>query len=111
MFIINPSNKNRIMVIQGDTGILDLSLDNYQLKEGDKVYFTVKADFASEEVLIFKEVTKFVDGKAKFIFTAEDTNLDRGTYKYDVQCNLADGRVDTVIKPTDFKVLGGITDV
>lgn len=110
MFIINPSNKNRITVIQGDTGILDLSLDNYQLKEGDKVYFTVKEEYDGER-LIFKEVTKFVDGKAKFIFSAEDTNLEARTYKYDVQCNLADGRVDTVIKPTEFKVLGGVTDV
>lgn len=110
MFIINPSNKNRITVIQGDTGILDLSLDNYYLKDGDKVYFTVKKEYDGER-LIFKEVTEFTDGKAKFIFTAEDTNIDVGTYLYDVQCNLADGRVDTVIKPTEFKVLGGITDV
>jgi len=110
MFIISHFDKNRITVIQGDTGILDLALDNYQLKEGDKVYFTVKEGYDGER-LIFKEVTEFTDGKAKFIFTAEDTNLEAGTYKYDVQCNLADGRVDTVIKPTEFKILGGITDV
>ena len=110
MFTINPDN--RIKVIQGDTGILDLSLDNHKLKDGDKVYFTVKKDYAAEEVLIFKEVTKFTtDGKAKFIFTAEDTNLAIGLYLYDVQCNLADGRVDTVITASKFQVLGGITDV
>lgn len=102
---------NRIKVIRGDTGILDLTLDNYQLKDGDKVYFTVKKDYASEESLIFKEVTSFSDGKAKFIFTKEDTNLEIGTYLYDVQCNLADGRVDTVITASKFQVLGGITDV
>lgn len=110
MFTINPSD-NRIKVIQGDTGILDLALDNYKLQHGDKVYFTVKKDYTTQETLIFKEVTKFVDGKAKFIFTAEDTNLEIGTYLYDVQCNLADGRVDTVITASKFKVLGGITDV
>lgn len=110
MFTINPSD-NRIKVIQGDTGILDLSLDNHQLKDGDKAYFTVKRDYAAEEALIFKEVTKFIDGKAKFIFTAEDTNLAIGMYLYDVQCNLADGRVDTVITASKFQVLGGITDV
>lgn len=107
MFTVDKNNK--IELIQGDTGILDLSLDNYQLQEGDKVYFTVKASFDSER-LIFKEVTEFTDGKAKFIFTAEDTNISSGAYLYDVQCNLADGRVDTVIRPTRFKVLGGITD-
>lgn len=110
MFTVNAFD-NRIKVIQGDTGILDLSLDNYQLKDGDKVYFTVKKDYTSEEASIFKEVTEFQDGKAKFIFTAEDTNLKVGTYLYDVQCNLADGRVDTVITASKFQVQGGITDV
>ena len=109
MFTI--SLDNRIKVIQGDTGILDLSLDNYNLQDGDKVYFTVKKDYTTEETLIFKEINTFVDGKAKFIFTAEDTNLAIGMYLYDVQCNLADGRVDTVITASKFQVLGGITDV
>lgn len=108
MFTIDADN--RIEVIKGDTGILDLALDNYSLKDGDKVYFTVKSGYDSER-LILKEVTKFVDGKVKFIFTSEDTNLAAGTYLYDVQCNLADGRIDTVIKPNKFKILGGITDV
>ena len=101
---------NRIEVIKGDTGILELALDNYQLKTGDKVYFTVKASYEGER-LIFKEVTEFTDGKVKFILTSQDTDLKAGTYLYDVQCNLADGRVDTVIKPAKFKVLGGVTDV
>ena len=100
----------RIKVIRGDTGIFDLNLDNYTLKEGDKVYFTVKSDYDSEAV-IFKEVTEFPEGKAKFILTSEDTDLEPGTYLYDVQCNLADGRVDTVITPNKFQVLGGITSV
>lgn len=109
MFKLNPLD-NQITVIQGDTGILDLSLQNYQLKEGDKVYFTVKKDFTTKS-LIFKEVTKFTDGKAKFMFNTKDTTLAIGMYFYDVQCNLADGRVDTIIRPTKFQVLGGITDV
>lgn len=110
MFTVNLYD-NIIKVIKGDTGILELALDNYELKDGDKVYFTVKKDYASTKALIFKEVGKFVDGKAKIIFTADDTNLDTGTYLYDVQCNLADGRVDTVITPAKFTILGGITDV
>lgn len=110
MFTVNPTD-NRIKVIQGDTGILDLTLDNYQLKDGDKAYFTVKTDYLAKEPLIFKEVSTFEDGKAKFIFTKEDTSLEIGTYLYDVQCNLADGRVDTVIQASKFQVLGGITSV
>lgn len=101
---------NRIEVIRGDTGILELALDNYKLKDGDKVYFTVKENYEGER-LIFKEVTEFVDGKVKFILTSKDTDLKAGMYLYDVQCNLLDGRVDTVIKPAKFKILGGVTDV
>lgn len=100
---------NRIEVIRGDTGILELALDNYKLKDGDKVYFTVKENYEGER-LIFKEVTEFADGKVKFILTSKDTDLKAGMYLYDVQCNLADGRVDTVITPAKFKVLGGVTD-
>lgn len=99
-----------IKVIQGDTGIFDLTLDNYTLKEGDKVYFTVKEDYNSAP-MIFKEVDEFEDGRAKFILTSKDTNIEVGTYLYDVQCNLADGRVDTVITPNQFQVIGGITSV
>lgn len=105
MFTISESRM--IEVIKGDTGILDLTLDNYKLKDGDKVYFTLKMPNNSEP-LILKEVTKFVDGKAKFIFSTEDTNIDVGIYRYEVKCNLADGRVDTVIKPSKFKVLRGV---
>lgn len=101
---------NRIRVIQGDTGIIELELDNHSLKEGDKVYFTIKESYDTP-ILVFKEITEFENGKAKIVLTSQDTNLKAGIYMYDVQCNLTDGRVDTVITPSAFQVLGGITDV
>ena len=52
MFTINPSD-NRIKVIQGDTGILNLSLDDYKLRDGDKVYITVKKDYCKHKILSF----------------------------------------------------------
>lgn len=107
--MFNIDKYNRIQVIQGDTGIFELGLTDYKLKDGDKVYFTVKENYGGE-ALIFKEITKFNDGKAKFILTPDDTNLEINSYLYDVQCNLADGRVDTVILPNKFQVLGGITN-
>lgn len=83
MFTVDKNNK--IELIQGDTGILDLSLDNHQLQDGDKVYFTVKASFDSER-LIFKEITEFTDGKAKFIFTG---NLRKAhSFKYGVDSKI-----------------------
>lgn len=110
MFTLN-SYDNRIKVVQGDTGILDLTLDNYKLKDGDTVYFTVKKNYTDVESLIVKEITSFTQGQAKIVLTSEDTNLEIGTYLYDVQCNLADGRIDTIITTSKFQVLGGITGV
>lgn len=107
MFTIDENNK--IKVIQGDTGIFELALENHMLSAGDKVYFTVKKDYNSQP-LIKKVVTEFTDGKAKFILTSSDTNIDANIYLYDVQCSLADGRIDTIIKPSKFQVLGGITN-
>lgn len=110
MFTVNPYD-NTIKTIQGNTGILELALDNYFLQEGDRVFLTVKSAYDSKKALIFKEVDKFEDGKAKIIFTTTDTNLDVGKYIYDVRCDLSDGRVDTVITQAKFQISGGITDV
>ena len=40
MFQINKNNNNRI--IQGDTAMLDLYFDNYDLQKLDRVYLTIK---------------------------------------------------------------------
>jgi len=34
--------------------------------------------------------------------------MQPGTYYYDIQVNTADGRVDTVLGPAKFKILGGV---
>ena len=54
-------------------------------------------------------VTSFDTNQAKIILSKEDTNIDVGVYLYDIQCSLTSGIVDTVIPPTKFEVIGGIT--
>lgn len=101
---------NKITIIQGDTGILNLSLDNYKLGEGDVVYFTAIIR-STKEIVINKKIEEFLDGVAVIYFTKEDTiNLDLGTYFYDVQVNTKDGRIDTVITPSKFVVMEGISN-
>ena len=100
---------NTITVIQGDTGVLTFKLADYKLKAGDVVKLTVKENYKSEAV-IRKEVLDFEDGAAKIVFSHIDTDVEPKTYLYDIQVNLADGRVDTVVAPSKFKVLGGITE-
>lgn len=106
--MLTVDNRNKIKIIQGDTGIINLSLDE-ELRVGDVVYFTA-IDEAGQEV-INKKIIEFAEGIAKIIFTKEDTaNLAPGGYLYDIQVNMADGRIDTVVAPTKLTILGGITN-
>lgn len=99
---------NMISMIAKDTGDFVISLDNYLLAEGDTVYFTVNKELEKENPLIEKTVTAFENHKAVIRLTSKDTDLPVGTYFYDVQVNTADGRVDTVLGPAKFKIMGGV---
>ena len=103
------SETKTITMIAKDTGDFVVAIDSYPLDEGDKVYFTVSTELDKEEALISKEVTSFTDNKAYFHLTVEDTDLAPGSYYYDIQVNTADGRVDTVLGPSKFKIAGGVT--
>ena len=107
MFTID--NKKRIKIVKGDTAIFDITVNNYEFVEGDKIYFTVKSSVDDIETIIQKMVSVFDENKAKVFLNKEDTNVDEGVYLYDVQCSLTNGVVDTIIPPTRFEVLGGVT--
>lgn len=102
--------KNQIEVIAGDTGLLNLSIDNYIFVDGDIVYFTVKKNINDTVYKFQKIVKEFEDNVAIIKISSEDTNLEAGEYLYDIQLSLTDGRVDTVIPPTLFEVIGGVTN-
>lgn len=106
MFIIEG---NKMKIIKGDTALFNFALDEYKLKEGDKVFFTVRKGY-KDNIEIQKIVTNFNDGIATFLLEVEDTDLEPGSYLYDIQVTLLDGRVDTVAPPSRFIVLGGITN-
>lgn len=97
-----------ISVVAKDTGDFVISFDDYLLDDGDTVYFTVNDALEKSNPRIQKVITNFVDNKAVVRLTTTDTNIPVGTYYYDVEVNTADGRVDTVLGPAKFKVLGGV---
>lgn len=97
-----------LTIVAKDTGSFTLSLDNYLLGEGDKVYFTVNTELENPEPVIQKEITVFDNYCAVIALTTEDTNIAVGTYYYDIEVNTVDGRVDTVLGPAKFKVVGGV---
>lgn len=103
-------NENVITVVRKDTGTISFSVDNYKLSAGDKVYFTVATETGLSTPTFQKVVTSFDDaGVAKIEISSTDTDIEAGTYYYDIQVNKTNGEVDTVIGPAKFKVVEGVT--
>ena len=89
--------KRRITMTRGDTGreLITLKMDGevYDMQEGDKIQFGIKAGYGDTECLIRKEYTE-----NPFILNIEpeDTkSLDFGTYYWDMQFVSANGYVRT----------------
>lgn len=83
-----------IEFIRGDTQFLKFQVKDgegnpMQLKDGDRLYFTVKQNANSEDVLIQKkypEDIQYSDGYFNFTLKSEDTSdLAYGTYNYDIE--------------------------
>ena len=108
MFTIDKET-NQMTIVMKDTASFDIAFDNYYLVTGDKVTFTVAKEKESQDPLIQKELTEFVGGRARIQLSAEDTDLPKGSYYYDIQVDTGDGRIDTVVGPAKFKVLEGVT--
>ena len=95
-------------MVLGDTGTFSITpkLDgNTYLSEGDKVYFTVKerrrkddSDKTEQELTkIEKTITSFDNGTVTIPINPSDTsNLEAGTYIYDIKVERGDGTVDTL---------------
>ena len=97
-----------INIIAKDTGDFIVDVINYLLDDGDTLYFTVNDQLEKPDPLIQKVITSFTDNKALVRLTSADTDLPVGNYYYDVEVHTPDGRVDTIMGPHRFKILGGV---
>lgn len=104
MLEINGTN---IRFVAGDTARIKFYLTNYDLATGDKVIFTARKKLG-EAVSITALVTTFTNGKATIELTSILTDVDAGTYVYDIQVELANGDIDTVIIG-QLTVVSGVT--
>lgn len=84
---------------RGDTQFLRFQLKDaegnlIELSENDKVYFTVKQNQNSEDILIqkkFPESISYDDEYYYFTLNSEDTSdLQYGTYQYDIELKSGD---------------------
>ena len=101
---------NEINITRGDTALIDFTLDNHEFVAGDVVYFSVKRSPKDNNYIINKEITNFDGNKAIISLDSNDTRISKGKYWYDIQCNLVDGRVDTVVNKERFIILEDVND-
>lgn len=105
---------NKIKMIRGDTESLTVPVfmngTLLPLTPGDIAYLTVRKTTKSPIVAMQKVATDFVEGKAEFYISYEDTkDLDFGEYVYDVQVTFKDGSRKTVLLPEQFFIMDEVT--
>ena len=98
--------KADIELVRGDTLMLTLNLEKneipYEIVNGDQIIFTVRKNYKglnNDEILL----QKIVDLNSSIILEVEpeDTNsLEYGSYKYDIEFDSWDGKIDTVLQGT-----------
>lgn len=107
MYTIDENNT--ITIVKKDTAYFSIQLDNYELMNGDILTFTVAREKESQTPLIQKRITEFDENLAVIFLSSTDTDLDKGSYYYDIQLNTHDGLVDTIVGPAKFKIIEGVT--
>lgn len=102
MFFLNGTN---IKLTRGDSATLAVSLQGYDMQEGDTLTLSCKVDPSKTAYLFQLTATD-----QKFTFTPETTaGLDFGAYRYDIQLTTSGGAVYTVIPVSSFTVMEEIT--
>lgn len=96
-----------LSITQHDNAVLDFSLENRQLVEGDKVLFVVKKSLSQENYDIEIQVESFENGIAKIFISEDDTSIDVGKYYYSICVHTVDGKISTVIS-SKLKVIAGV---
>lgn len=110
---------NRIDIIRGDSANFDIYLPiyndegeiigEYELQPGDTLLFTVKKNTKTETILFQKS------GQNISINPSDTEEAPYGKYYYDVELTYAleseeiEPYVDTVIPPTEFRILDEVT--
>ena len=104
MFVIDE-NQN-IILTRGDSALFSVTLrmdgEVYEMQEGDRIDFGIKADYDDSECLVHKTSDT---NPAVFQLNPEDTSeLEFGGHYYDVQFVNAEGFTQTFIVKKKFKI-------
>lgn len=109
-------NGNDIYLITGDTGFLTLKIkenDSYiDFQIEDKIYFTVKTSI-STNIKTFQKIFEVnqTSNEVTIELHPNDTkDLPARSYVYDIQYVKVSGEVHTVVPPSNFILVRGVTD-
>ena len=100
--MIEIDASNNIKITRGDTATIDISIideegEEYTLREGDQIIFSVKRLSSQASVLIEKVLTN-----KQLVLDTDDTDaLSFGKYKYDMVL-ISESEVSTFICFKDF---------
>ena len=102
-----------ISITRGDTPSFTVSVTDaagapYELQDGDRLTFTVKRCTKPQDPVIIQRVMDAETGPS-FQLTSEETSLDYGTYRYDVELQTAGGGTYTVVKPDKLTITEEVT--
>ena len=110
MLIVNSNGT--IQLTRGDSAELAVTIVNkddeseYEIKENDKLTFSVKRNVKTNEYALQKTVT---GTNIIPIDPADTTNLEFAKYQYDVQLTTENGKVFTVVAPSTFEITAEVT--
>jgi hypothetical protein len=117
MFEIKNNAKNKrgptITLTRGDYACFTILMhrkngDLYELQEGDILYFTVKKNTKTKQI-IFQKVFQYGDEPAVEIENEDTKDEPYGTYSYDCSLVRPGTRPDTFIGPADFVIAPEVT--
>lgn len=109
--MLKVKNNGTINMSRGDTvylnvEILDAEGNPYVLKEGDKLFFSAKKKATDQDYAI---PPKLLNGTLLELISSDTYDLKFGDYLYDIQLITAEGRSNTIIKPSPLIIDDTIT--
>ena len=110
--MIKITQDKKIAISRGDSRIIPCRFRSASRapEDGTIAVVTLKRDY-NDNSRVWEKRYVIIGGKFNIQLTREDTNLKNDVvYYYDVQLRYPDGQQDTLIPPTEFKILGVVGD-
>lgn len=112
--MLKVKSNGTINMSRGDSISLTINLSDsdgneYILQEGDRLFFSAKKKATDESYAISPILLTGEKGTTLHLDASDTYDLEFGTYLYDIQLVTANGKTNTVIKPTQLIIEEAIT--